>query len=34
MNMRRVVKDKTVEEYMEMNPASIMQQIGATAVNA
>lgn len=34
LNLRRVVKDKTVEEYLEMNPASVMQQIGATTVNA
>ena len=34
IDMQRVVNGRIVEEYMELNPAAIMQQIGAAPVNA
>ena len=34
IDMQRVVNGKIVDEYMELNPMSIMQQIGAAPVNA
>ena len=34
IDLQRVVNGKIVEEFLELNPASIMQQIGATPVNA
>ncbi|MEO8068501.1 MAG: ester cyclase [Flavobacteriales bacterium] len=34
IDMQRVVNGKIVEEYMELNPGAIMQQIGAAPVRA